>query len=295
MCAITLCSVWPTSSGSTRKAASTQHHGAAPPRSSRRRHRRHRRAAPRTPGAGSGTAGRHAVRLRRAGEPARRRRTRRAPSRRATAWRPGRPARSPCAAGALEAVGQQQRRSQVAASPVEVDPEHLVGLALVPGRRRGHRPVTRGERARRRRRRGCARAAGVPRAAADRPQVRRRRRSRSSASARRPRTASRRSAQPEVVAGRRRSARPPTIRRRRHVAPVQHAEGISQLPGRRRRPASGRPGDRSADARRRAVISRRGTRPPASSGDQRAVQAPPARRRGTGRRAGSRSRSSPAA
>ena len=67
---------------------------------------------------------------------ARRARTRPAPWRRATPWRPGPRGRSPCAAG-----GPRSRRG-AGAGPgrvaLEVDAEHLVGLALVPAGARVH-------------------------------------------------------------------------------------------------------------------------------------------------------------
>ena len=66
---------------------------------------------------------------RRLGAPAR---TRRAPSRPARAWRPGRPARTPCAADAPRTRREQQRLE--VRVPVEDHAEHLVRLPLVPVR-----------------------------------------------------------------------------------------------------------------------------------------------------------------
>ena len=184
-----------------------------------------------------------------------------APWRPATAWRPGPPARSPCAAGALEAVGQQQRPQPEAGAvveAVEVDAEHLVRLALVPGRA-GADVGDAGERRRPRGTRVRSSSAATPSASTPSAQVAHDvETGRLLVVARRPRTASRRSRSPS--------------RRGRCVQRVGHASRPGRRPstalerrvGRRRRRAAA--ASRSASGCRRRLRRPAADRRPATSG-----------------------------
>ena len=122
MWAITLCSVWPTSSG-----------GRGTPRAPRRSGRRPRGRSSRPPLGRRDAGSLYAATARR---PRARRGPPPAPWRRATAWTPARRGRTTCAA----ASPRSPRAAAAAAAQVgavvealDVDPEHLVRLTLVPG------------------------------------------------------------------------------------------------------------------------------------------------------------------
>ena len=279
MCAITLCSVCPTSSGSTRNAAST-----ATARSDdlepRLAWHRAVTALPR----GSGTPGgrRHARRQAR-------------PALGAAAWRAPSPGSLAPGHGlltrggeherlaqrrALEALGQQQRaqpRPGAVVEAVEVDAEHLERLALVPGRAGQHAGQARHRP--RPRRRGCAGAA----------------RRRSAPVPVEPRV--------EQVARRRRS--PAASRRRsgRRRESQSKKSKPSSRARRRARAATRATAPRRGDGRRRSALRRRsgGRRRAAPAGGSTLVTGAGAARAGIPARAGAvpgrgpRRRSSPAA
>ena len=232
MCAITLCSVCPTSSGSVRKATSTSTSRSttsstsltldprrAPPAAGRavrgpQRPGRGRRAA----GSCAGSASRPSLGLARL------------LGARPGLGRPGGQHEVLAQRVALEPVGQQQRHEVRVAG--EVDAEHLVGLPLVPGGA-GEDARRRWPARRRRAAPGCA-AAGARGGPADQSARRRRSRARRPASVHRGQPVE--EGEAELVAG--------------------GGQGVD--PGRRRH-VDGRPGRTPTRPRpRRAAVSRSG-------------------------------------